>query len=224
MSGSQANNAHDAGDFRTWLGAMIAALQGEGGIEVPCGDCRGCCKSSYFIVVRPEDRRARAVIPISVLVDAPNHPPGHNLLGYESNGNCRMLDGNDCSIYEHRPQTCRDYDCRIFAAAEIGAGGSNKSIINMQVQSWRFQFACDEDRQIQRAIASAARFIGDERDSFPGGRAPSYPSGIAVLAIKSYEVFMPSNSTGRSAAETARAIVDASRSFDAGSGAATGRS
>jgi Fe-S-cluster containining protein len=30
-----------------------------------------------------------------------------------------MLVGGGCSIYEHRPRTCRTYDCRVFAAAKV---------------------------------------------------------------------------------------------------------
>ena len=30
-----------------------------------------------------------------------------------------MLIDNQCSIYEHRPRTCRTYDCRVFAAAGL---------------------------------------------------------------------------------------------------------
>ena len=46
---------------------------------------------------------------------------------------------------------------------------------------------------------------------FPGGRVPSRPSEIAVLAVKTYEVFLeppPSD------AEIAAAIIAASRDFD----------
>ena len=36
-------------------------------------------------------------------------------MGYDERGHCPMLVDGDCSIYEHRPRTCRTYDCRVFA-------------------------------------------------------------------------------------------------------------
>ena len=54
-------------------------------------------------------------------------PKGNMLLGYDENGHCPMLIDDKCSIYEHRPITCRSYDCRIFPAAGIVAGDDDIS-------------------------------------------------------------------------------------------------
>ena len=35
-----------------------------------------------------------------------------------------LVDGR-CSIYEHRPRTCRTYDCRIFTATGLDVGAND---------------------------------------------------------------------------------------------------
>jgi uncharacterized protein len=206
----------DAGLFGEWLTQMRASLRGDGGTDVPCGECRGCCVSSYYIPVRPEDTQARARIPDQYLITASGQPPGHFMMKYREDGTCPMLRQGNCSIYEHRPQTCRDYDCRIFAAAGIEAGGADKPVINQRVREWRFRYASTDDRRVHQAVLAAASFIRDQRSAFPGGRAPTAPTGIAVLAIKVYSVFLDPETTKQEAAEVARAIIAESRRFDAG--------
>lgn len=124
-----------------------------------------------------------------------------------------MLDSGKCSIYEDRPQTCLDYDCRIFTAAGVGAG---KPVIDHRVRQWRFTYPTQMDRQAHDAVLAAASFIRHKRESFPTNRAPLAPTGIAVLAIKAYGVFLGENVARQSDAEIAAAIVEASRAFDGG--------
>ena len=142
--------------------------------------------------------------------------PGQRMMGYRENGHCPMLSDNKCTIYAHRPQTCRDYDCRVFAAAGIDAGGPDKSIINERVRSWQFAYPDEAERRAHEAVRSAATFIQKNRDCFPGGRAPTAPTGIAVLALKAYGVFLEAPAESKSDIQIASAIVDASRAFDAG--------
>jgi Fe-S-cluster containining protein len=203
-----------AGPFGKWLNEARATLRGDAGSNVPCGDCVGCCVSSYFIPVRPHDTAAIARIPPELLVRAPS--AGHALLGYREDGTCPMLHAGKCSIYAARPQTCRDYDCRIFAAAGIDAGGEDKRVINQRVRAWRFAYPTDAERQAHEAIRAAAAFIRDKKASFPGGRAPTAPTGIAVLALKVYAVFLDPRLATLRDEEIAGAIVAASREFDAG--------
>jgi hypothetical protein len=206
---SASSAAIDAGDFGVWLKEMRAALRGKGGTQVPCGDCVGCCVSSYHIPIRIEDAAARKLIPVRHLARAGNT----TVMTYLPDGTCPMFGASKCSIYAHRPQTCRDYDCRVFAAAGIDAGGADKHVINNRVRSWRFAFKTSRDQQAQRAVQATATFIKNHATSFPGG-APSAPTGIAVLAIKAYHVFMNPNAD-RNVADTAAAIIAASRAFDA---------
>ena len=127
-------------------------------------------------------------------------------------GVCQMLNDGKCSIYEDRPQTCLDYDCRIFTAAGLESG---KTVIDRRVRQWRFTYPTRADRETHDAVLAAAAFIRGKRDSFPANRAPTAPTGIAVLAIKAYVVFLDAGLRNRSDAEIAAAIVEASRSFDA---------
>ena len=126
-----------------------------------------------------------------------------------------MLHAGQCTIYADRPQTCLDYDCRIFAAAGLEAGGPDKAVINRRVRAWRFAYPTDADRKAHDAVLEASSFIQRARASFPANRAPTAPTGIAVLAIKAYRVFLEDGAKSRSDSEIATAIVDASRAFDA---------
>jgi uncharacterized protein len=215
-SSSEATIIVAAGPFGEWLVQTRAFLRGDGGADVPCGDCVGCCVSSYYIPIRPTDAPARAKIPANLLIVALGQPSGHAMLGYSAEGVCHMLSAGKCSIYQQRPQTCRDYDCRIFAAAGIDAGNADKEVINRRVREWRFTYATAADQQAHSAVQAAASFIRDHGASFPGGRAPTAPTGIAVLAIKAYAIFVDERVNAKSAAEIAAAIIEASREFDAG--------
>ena len=200
-----------AGLFGAWLAAARASLRGEGpGMDVPCGECRGCCTSSLFVHIRPEETGTLAVIPKRLLVRAPGRPRGHVLLGFAGDGSCPMLKDRACSIYELRPRTCRDYDCRILAAAGLEAG-EGRDDINERVRAWEFSYEGDGERRAHDAVRAAAAFLRDRRDSFPGGAAPSSADQIAVLALKVYPVFL--TTPAGTDAETAAAIIDASRAF-----------
>ncbi len=205
-----------AGLFGAWLAEFRASLRGDGGTDVPCGDCVGCCVSSYHIPLRLGDKAALAKIPADLLFTVPGQPHGHAMMGYRSDGTCHMLNAGKCTIYQDRPQTCRDYDCRVFAAAGIDAGGPEKHIINRRVREWRFTYETDDERAMHRAVLAAAAFIRHKKSSFPNERAPTAPTGIAVLAVKSYRVFLDEGVKERSDAEIASAIVRASGEFDAG--------
>ena len=136
------------------------------------------------------------------------------MMGYLADGTCPMLQARKCSIYSHRPQTCRDYDCRVFAAAGIDAGGADKAVINKRVREWQFTYATETDKLAHAAVRSAANFILTKKSSFPNGRAPTAPTGVAVLAIKVYAVFLDGNLPEKNDEDIASAIVQASGEFD----------
>lgn len=205
----------EAGDFGVWLARVLASFRGSAGTDVPCGSCRGCCTSSYFIQVRPSDRKTLGAVSKNLLAGAPGLPQSHKLIGFASNGSCALLKNGDCSIYDSRPQTCRDYDCRVFAAAGINAGGADKAAIDQRVREWQFSYATGQDRQIHNAIKKAASFIVKNRAAFPGARAPVMPSDIAVLAIKVHGVFLLPEMRSQAPSEIAEAIIRASRAFEA---------
>ena len=202
-----------AGDFGLWLAGVVRSFREDVGTEVPCGTCRGCCTSSYFIPVRPTDKKTLQVVPRHLLSSAPGLPVDHKIIGIGSGGECALFVSGNCSIYSARPRTCRDYDCRIFTAAGVKAGGPDKRTIDRRVQNWQFSYACEQDVKIHQAIKTAAAFVAQNRSAFPDGRAPTSTSDIAVLAIKVYGVFLEPRA--RSPSEMASAIIAASRAFDA---------
>ena len=211
---SETVNVVAAGPFGEWLAQARAALRGSEGMNVPCGSCTGCCTSGYSVQLRPEDRRAIALIPADRLQSPPGFPRGHLTMPALANGLCPMLEGGRCTIYAERPQTCLDFDCRIFAAAGIAAGGTDKTVINQRVRAWRFSYPTEADRLAHDAVLAAAAFIQHSRASFPN-RVPTAPMGIAVLAIKAHAVFLERRIKMMSAAEIAYAVMSMSREFDA---------
>jgi Fe-S-cluster containining protein len=201
----------NAGNFSDWLRAMRTALAGGVGMDVACGTCVGCCTSSYFVKVRAHEKAALEHIGSDNLRPVPGATNGNMLMGFDEQGHCFMFANGGCSIYQHRPETCRTYDCRVFTAAGMNAG-PGKSEINERISRWSFDYPNDRDREEHRAVTAAANFMRQHPVPFPGGRIPSRPSEIAVLAVKSYEVFLD---TPPSDAEIAAAIVAACRAFDA---------
>lgn len=210
-----------AGRFSSWLRRTRSALVKENGAEVPCGECNACCKSSYFIHIRPEETQTLARINRELLFPAPGLPKGNVLLGYYENGRCPMLIDDRCSIYEHRPLTCRNYDCRVFTAAGIAAGDDDKALITQHIRRWKFSYPTERDRDQHSAVQAAARFLRERSECLPAEMAPKNSSQLAILAIKVYEVFLKLNDesvkTGRAFTDTeiAEAIVKADQEFEA---------
>jgi Fe-S-cluster containining protein len=92
-----------------------------------------------FIHVKPDEEETLRRIPRALLFPAPGLPKGHVLMGYGDNGQCPMLIDGERSIYEHRPQTCRDYDCRIFAATGVPVDEHTQSEISQRVNQLGLQ-------------------------------------------------------------------------------------
>lgn len=209
-----------AGCFSSWLRRTRSALVKENGVYVQCGDCITCCMSSYFILIRPEETHTIARINKKLLFPAPGLPKGNVLLGYDENGRCPMLIEGRCSIYEHRPLTCRSYDCRIFTAAGIVAGENDKALINQHVRRWKFSYPTSLDRNQHTAVKAAAAFLRERAECFPGGAVPGNPSQLAILALKVYKVFLRrDDDSGKTRQmppdiEVAKAIMEANERFE----------
>ena len=75
------------------------------------------------------------------------------LLGYDDLGHCPMLRNGACSIYDHRPKTCRTYDCRVFPAAAVQP---DKPAIAARAGQWRFAYPTDDDRAQHDAVRAVA--------------------------------------------------------------------
>jgi Fe-S-cluster containining protein len=171
----------DAGRFSKWLDDLDAALRGEADAVVPCGACSACCTSSQFVHNAPDETDTLAHVPSALCFPAPGHPKGHVVLGYDEHGRCPMLIDGACSIYEHRPRTCRTYDCRVFAATGITPAG--QPAIAARVARWRFDVD-DEARwdtvhtavshdgpPIERALRALSA-VTTVSETPPGSRSP----------------------------------------------------
>jgi uncharacterized protein len=201
-----------AGEFSEWLRQTRRAQALRViGADVACGTCNACCRSSYFIHVRPEETETLRRIPRSLQFPAPGLPRGNVLLGFNQHGQCPMLIDDRCSIYDHRPQTCRDYDCRVFAATGIDPGKDvGRAQLAERVRQWTFIHRDDAARAAQSAVQAAAAFLQDHRDSFPPDALPGNPVQLAVLAIEVHEVFAElSHGATRASAQTNTEIAEA---------------
>ena len=148
----------DAGAFGGWLADARAAIRGERDADVPCGTCTACCTSSHFVHVAADETDTLAHIPAELLFPAPGFPAGHVLMGYDDQGRCPMLGDGGCSIYEHRPRTCRTYDCRVFAAAGVVP---DAPAIAARVEQWEFSHRTPADDAAHGEVRAAAAAVTD---------------------------------------------------------------
>jgi len=167
----------DAGGFSSWLDDTLRGLADGRGIDVPCGGCTACCRSAYFIHIEPDEVETLRRIPKALRFPAPGLPKGHVVLGYDERGACPMLVDDRCSIYEHRPRTCRTYDCRVFPATGTSLDADDKPLVAARAERWRFSYPSDRDiaeRDALRAVAVSVR-----------GTAAS-ATEAAVRAVRTY--------------------------------------
>lgn len=142
-----------------------------------------------FIHIKPEETRTRQRIPRALLFAAPGLPKGHVLMGYNNKGECPMLIDGKCSIYEDRPQTCRDYDCRIFPATGIATSEQTQNDIAQRTKSWVFTYESEGSRAEHATLKAAAAFLQQNVDLFPARSLPTHQGPLAALAVRIYRVF-----------------------------------
>lgn len=179
-----------AGPFAPWLLELVRAQEEGVGIQVPCGECTACCTSSQFIHIAPSEEEALARIPGALLFPAPGLPKGHVVLGYDEHGHCPMFADGRCSIYEHRPRTCRTYDCRALAAAGGELDEADKALLSERTRRWRFDVSTPLDQALQSAVRAAAAFLREHAAGWPEGLVPRNPTQLAFLAIQVHDVFL----------------------------------
>jgi len=157
------------------------------GTDVPCGDCCACCTTAHFVHVAPDERDVLGLVPRELQFPAPGLPAGHVVLPFDERGRCPQLaeDGR-CTVYEHRPRTCRVYDCRVFAAAGMDA---DRDEITAQSRRWRFAYPASQDREEHEAVRAAARFLRRHAAALPADLAPDAPR-LAVLAVEVSHLFL----------------------------------
>jgi Fe-S-cluster containining protein len=194
---------------------MDAALaSGRTDMDVPCGSCTACCRSSQFVLVTREEPETLRRIPDALLFPAPGRPEGDKVMGHDEHGCCPMLVDDVCSIYEHRPSTCRIYDCRVFAAAGTDGAEIGRPWIARRATRWAFTYPSERDRALASAVTAAANFLRTHPACFPGGAAHN-AGEIATLAIRVHRLFAEAHdvyrSTGRPASD--QEMVDAIRAL-----------
>jgi Fe-S-cluster containining protein len=190
-----------AGAFGPWLHQTVAAIAGAGEADVPCGGCTGCCTSSQFVPIGPDETDALAHIPRSLVVPAPGAAPGTVVLGYDQDGRCPMLGDHGCTIYQQRPRACRTYDCRVFAATatDITADESKRAIAE-RVRQWQFSFPTEADAVAHASVRRAADHLREHAGELPSDVAPRNATELAVDAIVVHDEYrsastMPSPAT-----------------------------
>lgn len=179
----------DAGEFGSWMTEIAGAIAGENDADVPCGSCTACCTSSQFIHVGPDEIDALAHIPVRLRFAAPRMARGHVLIGYDERGRCPMLIEGTCSIYDHRPRTCRTYDCRVFPAADLEPD-DGKKLIAERSDRWTFTYGDDDSKTMHEAVRAAAAYVRDHADELPEGAAPVTTTQAAVLAVRLSGMFV----------------------------------
>jgi len=178
-----------AGRFSSWLSEMASSRVTASGVDVPCGECNACCRSSYFINIEAQETAALARIPEELLVAAPGGREGEVVMGYDENGHCPMLVDDRCSIYEYRPMACRNYDCRIFPAAGIEKFEESRSLISQRTRRWKFSYPAKRDRDEHSAVRAAAKFL-TERAEVLDDLVPRNSAQLAMLAVRVHAVFL----------------------------------
>jgi hypothetical protein len=101
-----------------------------------------------------------------------------------------MLVDDACSIYAHRPRTCRRFDCRVFAAASLTPGSGPRAGVNQQVWRWRFDYSSAADAARQTALLEAAAFLQRRADLIDPEVAPVDTSELAKAAVFVHEIFL----------------------------------
>jgi uncharacterized protein len=192
---------------------MRAVLRGEQEADVPCDGCVGCCISSYPIPLRPSDAVALARVPDQFL-QWPARVGELARMNFRDDGTCPMLEGERCTIYADRPRTCRDYDCRIYAATGLAPDG-NRPVIQQRVREWRFDMADAEEQAQAAALSEAAQFIRANAARFPASARAHSATAVAVLAVKTWPLFLPGCAPAASAtADLVQRLLEEAQRFD----------
>ncbi|MDH5737277.1 MAG: YkgJ family cysteine cluster protein [Gammaproteobacteria bacterium] len=178
-------------NFSNWLSEFEEALEGRGDCNVPCEDCVGCCTSSYFVHIKPTDKESIKRIPPELMFAAPGLPEGHYVLGYDDKGHCPMFRVGKCSIYEYRPETCRQYDCRVFAVTGTKPESDRKEIF-FKSETWQIDVSSSLEKKVIEAIRTSARFLKKYNHLFPKGYIPSNHYQQAVLSLRIHAEFVDS--------------------------------
>ena len=111
-------------------------------------------------------------------------------MGYDEQGRCPLLTDGGCSIYDHRPRTCRTYDCRVFPATGVELDDPGKAAIARRAKRWQFAFPTVDDRTRHEAVRAATAFLEERRSRVDDGLVPAGATPLAVLALEVHGAFL----------------------------------
>lgn len=149
------------GSLADWVVGMRAALAGTADADVPCDGCTACCTAAMFLEIDADEVDTLAHIPAELLIHAPELDDGQMLVGYDADGHCHLLVDGMCSIYEHRPRTCRTFDCRVFPATDIDAD-DERPFVALASRRWIFDPHDEVDLRELAALRAAAASIDSD--------------------------------------------------------------
>lgn len=143
---------HDGAiDFERWAQEFRRALDLGEATDVPCDGCTACCRSAQFVHIGSDETATLRRIDPALLAPAPGRP-GYLVMGYDQHGRCPMLGDQGCGIYHDRPRTCRTYDCRVFAATDVGP---EQPLVAGRIRDWAFR----DDLTREAAVGRAAELL-----------------------------------------------------------------
>ena len=118
-----------------------ALVNGQGTVD--CQSCHGCCRANYTIGLSEAEAE---VLPHTRVEGFPVILP-------EADGKCPFLVDEVCTVYEKRPISCRQYDCRDLARSGIllVERGPGEVEINQSIKRFLTSDGMD------RAMAEVAR-------------------------------------------------------------------
>ncbi len=100
----QADDGLDDSLIDTWIDSLAAPIDA----AIDCTQCGNCCRVLDVYLTEADANRLQPVanVPITAIVaDA----SAHGEWGCFVQQPCRFLHGKMCSVYQHRPESCRDY-------------------------------------------------------------------------------------------------------------------
>ena len=85
--------------------------------DVPCGSCTRCCEILTPFLTPEEVSSGRYPLSLiqpdkNMILENPNVGPLAAMFKKSPTGGCSMFIDGQCSIYDHRPRSCRQFDCR----------------------------------------------------------------------------------------------------------------
>ena len=81
-------------------------------VSVPCNGCTACCQGD-MIIIHPECGDDASLYETEPCID-PITGRHTVMLKHKRDGTCIYLGKAGCTIHDHSPAVCREFDCRRF--------------------------------------------------------------------------------------------------------------